>query len=157
MCQATIAPRPRRVREWSFPGRPDQVGAARAFLAQFMDGCPSAADVVLLVSELAANAVAHSASGQPGGTFSIRARIREGGSVYAEVEDQGSCWTGDLSTPACPHGLYLVRELSAACGTRRGESGWITWFTIGPRTTWPTTNPRERLPAPGPAAGKRII
>lgn len=131
MCQATIAPRPRRVCEWSFPGRPDQVGQARAFLAQFMDDCPFAADVVLLVSELAANAVAHSASGQPGGTFSIRARIRDGGSVYAEVEDQGSCWTGDLSTAACPHGLYLVRELSAACGTRREESGWITWFTIG--------------------------
>ena len=131
MCQATIAPRPPRVCEWSFPGRPDQVGQARAFLARFLDGCPVAADVVLLVSELAANAVAHSASGQPGGTFTVRACLRDTGSVQAEVEDQGSRWSGDVSTADSPHGLYLLRELSAACGTRRGKRGWVTWFTIG--------------------------
>jgi hypothetical protein len=130
MCQATVAPRPPRLCEWFFPGRRDQVGLARAVVARFLDGCPVAADVVLLVSELAANAVAHSASGQPGGTFTVRARIRNGGSVYAEVEDQGSRWSGDVSTAECPHGLYLLREFSATCGTRRGEAGWVTWFTI---------------------------
>lgn len=125
-----IASRPPRSREWSFPGRRDQVSQARAFLAQFLDGCPVAADVVLLVSELAANAVAHSASGQPGGTFTVRVRLNDAGSVYAEVEDQGSPWTGDVSTADSPHGLYLLRELSAICGTRCGKHGWVTWFTI---------------------------
>jgi serine/threonine-protein kinase RsbW len=130
MCHATIAPRPPHICEWSFPGRRDQVGQARAFLAQFLDGCPVADDTVLLVSELAANAVAHSASGQPGGTFTVRARIRDTGTVDAEVEDQGSRWSGDVSTAECPHGLYLLRAFSATCGTRRAEAGWVTWFTI---------------------------
>jgi anti-sigma regulatory factor (Ser/Thr protein kinase) len=130
MCQATIVPRPRRICQWSFPGRRDQVGRARAFLAQFLDGCPVADEAILLVSELASNAVAHSASGQPGGTFTVRACIGDGGSLYAAVEDQGSRWSGDVTTAESPHGLYLLRELSATCGTRRGKQGWVTWFTI---------------------------
>ena len=30
------------------------------------------------------------------------------------MEDQGSRWSGDVSTADSPHGLYLLRELSAA-------------------------------------------
>jgi anti-sigma regulatory factor (Ser/Thr protein kinase) len=130
MCQATIAPRPRRVGEWSFPGRPDQVAQARAFLAQFLDGSPVAGDAILLVSELVTNAITHSASGQPGGKFTVRACIRDSGSVHAEVEDQGSRWSGNVTAAECPHGLFLLHEFSATCGTRPGEHGWITWFTI---------------------------
>jgi anti-sigma regulatory factor (Ser/Thr protein kinase) len=118
------------VRARSFPGSPAQVGQARAFTAAVFRGCPAAPDAVLLVSELAANAVAYSASGQPDGWFTVRACLFNGSGAYAEVEDQGSKWDGNISDAESPHGLYLLRELSADCGVRSGPEGWITWFTI---------------------------
>jgi hypothetical protein len=131
------APTPALVREsaQTFPGHPDQVGQARAFLARILDGCPAADDAVLLASELAANAVAHSASGQPGGSFTLRARLYRDQSVVAEVEDQGSTWDGNISAAKPPHGLYLLRKLSADCGAWPGQHGWITWFTIASTAT----------------------
>ena len=114
----------------SFPGRRDQVRLIRGILAAFFDGCPAADDAVLLASELAANAVTHSASGQPGGLLTIRAEHGPGLYLRAEVEDQGSTWDGNLATAQPPHGLFLLRALSADCGTRRGRNGWVTWFTI---------------------------
>lgn len=123
---------PLRVCVRSFPGRRDQVGQARAVVAGLLRGGPAAADAVLLVSELAANACAHSASGEPGGTFAVRAQVSAGGCVYAEVEDEGSPWDGSLGGTASPHGLYLLQALSTECGTRRGGCGWITWFVLRP-------------------------
>ena len=116
----------------TFPGRRDQVSRARAMIARFLDGFPAADNAVLLVSELAANACAHSASGQPGGRFVVRVcgSGSSRGEVYVEVEDQGSAWDGLLNKNESPHGLYLLRALSTACGTRPGASGWITWFVV---------------------------
>ena len=112
-----------------FPGRPDQVGEARAFVARFLHGHTAADEAILLVSELCANAVAHSASGRPGGTFTVRAEI-EGPVVRAEVEDQGSGWDGNLRAAQCPHGLFLLRQFSAACGAVPRGPGWLIWFTL---------------------------
>jgi serine/threonine-protein kinase RsbW len=83
----------------------------------------------LLVSELATNAIAHSASGQPGGTFTLRIGICDG-YMRGEVEDQGSRWDGNVGGAQPPHGLYLLRKLSSDCGARCGDQGWVTWFTI---------------------------
>jgi hypothetical protein len=114
----------------SFPGRRDQVRLVRGMFAVFFDGCPGADDAILLASELAANAVAHSASGQPGGTLTVRAEVCPGVYLSAEVEDQGSAWDGNISAAEPPHGLFLLRALSADCGIRHGEDGWVTWFTV---------------------------
>jgi hypothetical protein len=114
----------------SFPGTAAHVGQARAFTAVAADGFPAADDAVLLVSELAANACAHTASGQPGGTFTVRVQVNLGVCLHAEVEDQGSGWDGDIGAAECPHGLFLLRELSGDCGARRGPGGWVVWFTI---------------------------
>jgi serine/threonine-protein kinase RsbW len=132
--RTTLPQPPALAREDSrtFPGRREEVGQAQAFLARFLDGCPAADDAILLVSELAANAVTHSASGHPGGIFTVRARLHRDHSVHTEVEDQGSAWDGELTTAQRLHGLHLLRELSATCGTQRGATGWITWFTITP-------------------------
>jgi hypothetical protein len=118
------------VRTRAFPGHPSQVRQARSFLAGLLHGCPAADTAVLLISEIAANAVAYSASGRPGGTFTVRAELLPGVHIHAELEDQGGNWDGDISASECPHGLYLLRELSNDCGTRRGQQGWITWYTI---------------------------
>ena len=138
MCdRATLPPSTSAPTSWqsctrSFPGRPEQLSRVRALLTDFLDGFPNADDAVLLISELAANACAHSASGQPGGTFTVRAHL-SGTYLHAEVEDQGgSTWDGCLSGAKAPHGLFLLRTLSAACGTLPGAHGWLTWFTLAP-------------------------
>jgi|SRR5450755_2946881 hypothetical protein len=145
MCQHASPPATRRapsgaIVERSFPGHHSQLGDARALIARFLHGCPAADDVILLISELCANAVTYSASGQPGGTFTIQASHYGATCIYAEVEDQGSTWDGDLTTAQSPHGLFLLRALAADCGTRRGKHGWLTWFTI---PTNPATNLRH--------------
>jgi Histidine kinase-like ATPase domain len=115
--------------ERTYPGRTDQASQMRKALRAFLAGCPAAEDAVLLASELATNTVAHSASGQPGGTFTVRVHLH-GGCIHVQVEDQGSTWNGQIGAGRSPHGLYLLRHLSAACGARYGQHGWIIWFTI---------------------------
>jgi serine/threonine-protein kinase RsbW len=125
-----VFPSSSRTCEKVFPGRDDQVAEARTLLAAFLADSRGAGEAILLLSELCANAVSHSRSGQPGGHFTVRARLHDDGGLHVEVEDQGSAWDGDLSTAECPHGLYLLRVLSADCGTRSGEHGWATWFSL---------------------------
>jgi serine/threonine-protein kinase RsbW len=123
-------PVPVRTCTQAFPGRLEQVREARALLARFLGACPASAEAVLLISELAANAIAHSASSRPGGAFTLRACLPGDGYLHAEIEDDGSDWDGDISAAQSPHGLYLLRALATACGTRPGNHGWITWFTL---------------------------
>ena len=113
----------------TFPGQREQVGQARAFLAAFLGGWARVDDAVLLIGELGANAVVHTGSGAPGGLFTVRASL-SGAWLQAEVEDQGSSWPGRLEDAECPHGLFLLRQLSARCGTRRTRGGWATWFVL---------------------------
>lgn len=111
------------------PGRLDQIREARALTARMLHGCPAADDTLLLISELATNACTHTASGHPGGTFTVRIRTCPQ-LIHGEVEDQGSSWDGNIGTAQPPHGLFLLQALSTTCGTRPGIHGWITWFTI---------------------------
>jgi two-component sensor histidine kinase len=140
-CAATRPRHPSLTWERTYPGRKEQASQVRAALRAFLAGCPAADDVILLASELTANAIAHSASGGPGGTFTVRVYVHHGVCIDAQVEDQGSNWDGQISGTRSPHGLYLLRQLSAACGTRRGQQGWITWFTIGTPATGPAPQP----------------
>ena len=79
-------------------------------------GCPAAADAVLLISELATNACTYTASGNPGGTFTVRIERFPGG-IRAEVEHHGSACHSHLSNAQPPHGLYLLQALAASFGT----------------------------------------
>ena len=68
-----ITPGPTHAHTRSFPGTRQHVGQARKFIATALGRYPHADDIALLISELAANACAHSASGAPGGRFTVRA------------------------------------------------------------------------------------
>lgn len=145
--RAVLAP-PDLARTWEqvFPGTPDQLRPARAALRAFLDDCLATDDVALLVTELAANAIAYSASGRPGGTFTIRVGHVHGSHVRAEVQDAGSDWDGDIHRSASqPHGLYLLLALAAACGSDGTGRSRTVWFRLderdgqGPTTTIRTT------------------
>ncbi len=83
-------PEPEQIWEQTFPGTTEQVRHVRAALRPLLRDCPVADDVVLLVSELSANAITHSASGKPGGKFTVRLQHFRGEYVWGEVEDDGS-------------------------------------------------------------------
>jgi len=76
-----------RVRR-TFPGRPDQVASVRNFVRFVLCPVPVVDEAVLLASELATNAVIHTASGQ-GGTFDV-AVSRYPSAVRLAVHDAGS-------------------------------------------------------------------
>jgi anti-sigma regulatory factor (Ser/Thr protein kinase) len=126
----------------TIPGRPDQVGAARAFVAKVLGEEEPAAEIaVLLASETVTNAVLHSNSRRPGGTVTITA-LEAGGHVRIEVADEGS----DLSAPVVKgdgcvsggHGLFLVQTLADQWGYVRDEFGTTVWFCLARGRGYPS-------------------
>lgn len=81
-----------------FAGSDDQVRHARDFVGRVLEGCPAAADATLLVSEIATNAILHTATGQ-GGKFTVIV-YQTDTQVRVEVADDGSAGTPH----ARPHG-----------------------------------------------------
>jgi len=109
---------PPRFRQ-AFAGHPDQVAQARRFVEGALAGCPALADVVLLTSELATNAVQHSATGR-GGAFVVA--ISHGpGRVKVTVADGGSATRPAVAPEAAElavsgRGLLLVDVLADRWG-----------------------------------------
>ena len=72
-----------------FPGTAVAVRQARRFAARVIgDVFPGLDDVLVLVSEVASNAIQHTASGD-GGVFEVTVWVT-GGSVRVEIGDQGA-------------------------------------------------------------------
>ena len=125
-------PVPPHRRQWVLPGRPDQVAQARRLVAESLTACPAAADAVLLTSELAANAVLHTASGS-GGTFGVTVS-HDASLVRVEVHDAGAptapvIVAGDGLRPS-GRGLALVAVLAARWGQQGNERGRAVWFEL---------------------------
>ena len=119
-----ILPRFRR----SFAGQPEQVAQARHFVQEVLAGCPAVADVVLLTSELATNAVQHSATGR-GGAFVV-AISHAPGRVRVTVADGGSATHPAVAPAGCEltcsgRGLLLVDAIAERWGYA-GQSGHRT-------------------------------
>ena len=119
-----------------FPARPDQVRHARRYLAHLLEGCPVADDAVLCLSELASNAVVHSRSREPGGCFTVHARL-DGNRLRVEVRDQGGSWQSPGRTSEDAQngrGLLIVGQLAARWGCEgHSQSGWSVWFELDMR------------------------
>jgi len=139
---ATPAARPGSY-ERLFPGRPDQVRQARVFVTKVLNGHPVTENAVLAVSELAGNSVAHSASGRPGGQFTVHLDVLAGDTIWLEVADEGGPWR----LARCDdhlHGLQVVRLLASDAGVTGGpDEGWVAWA----RFDW-LTAPLTGIPRP---------
>jgi len=138
----------------TIPGRPEQVGLARAFVARTLGTNQVGADpdeATLLTSEIVTNAVQHTKSGVDGGTVTIVV-IGVLGGVLVEIIDDGSAGTpvvnGDLYA-AEGHGLFLVQNLASQWGYLRDSAGTTVWFHL------PATYEPQRDAVPwGPPAGR---
>ncbi len=121
--------------ERAYPGRADQAARVRADLAEFTGDCPVADELVLLVSELVANAVLHSRSGYPGGMFTVHVTLYDGDYAWAEVTDQGGAWVAGAGDDEHGRGLRIVASVTGDgnWGIEGGKHSRIAWF----RLHWP--------------------
>ena len=122
-----------RTSEITYPGAAEHIRAVRADLRPLLAGCPMADDVILCASELATNAVLHSNSRLPGGTFTVRAAISPGHHVRIEVEDNGGPWTTATSGTARHHGLDIICIVANEWGIDGDYAGRTVWA----RFDWP--------------------
>jgi serine/threonine-protein kinase RsbW len=124
---------------WSrvFPGEPPLVGQARSWIAELLPACSPLDDLLLLASELASNAVAHTRSGQPGGQFTVEVTWSPQ-SARVVVGDQGSDEVPvAVASPGeqgeyleSGRGLLLVDALSAAWGTAGDADARWLWADV---------------------------
>ncbi|MFI7455463.1 ATP-binding protein [Nonomuraea sp. NPDC049714] len=118
-----------------FPGCPESIGQARAWVLSCLPaGCPRADDVALVVSELATNAVLHSASGATGGRYALQVELdRQSHSVGVTCIDLGPALV-KAARPAGEggRGLALVKDLVDVYEVRaeptcRTVCCWLDW------------------------------
>jgi serine/threonine-protein kinase RsbW len=121
--------------ERTYPGTADQPRQVRADLAEIAGHCPIADQMVLLASELAANAVLHSRSGHPGGTFTVRATLYPGDYAWVEVIDQGGPWAAGEHDDEHGRGLAVVSVVAGDgnWGIEGDTASRVAWF----RLDWP--------------------
>jgi len=120
-----------------FPGQPAQVVAARSFVAAALTGCPAREVLLTCVSELAANAIAHTASGA-GGMFAVEVSRPAAGVAMVAVTDAGGPgepFVRDADELAeSGRGLALVAALSSRWGHHGAPGGGRT---VWAQVTWP--------------------
>ncbi|MGW4200100.1 ATP-binding protein [Streptomyces sp. NPDC004726] len=116
------------------PGLPEEVGRARRWTRDILRGSPLADDAELIVSELSANAILHTASGRraPGdsaghGSFHLAVAVLAR-CVALSVTDAGT--TDSVPTIGRPsdeaahgRGLGIVNALAHRVEIRHGEHG----------------------------------
>jgi serine/threonine-protein kinase RsbW len=129
----------------TFCGTPASVPEARRFAGGMLADCPAREVLLMCVSELCANAIAHSTSGN-GGVFIVEVRRPSDGLARVAVTDEGG-----PSVPAVRaldtmaeggRGLTLV----AACTSRWGYADAHPGRTVWAEATWPVP-----VPSPGQA------
>jgi serine/threonine-protein kinase RsbW len=135
-------------RPWScaFRGTPASVSQARRFVADRLTGCPARETLITCVSELCANAIRHTASGD-GGMFVVGVDARRDGVARIAVTDEGSDGVPVVGT------LNLMAEggrglaMVAACTSRWGFADAHPGRTVWAEATWPVgvpSPPRHR-------------
>ncbi|WP_084264932.1 ATP-binding protein [Actinomadura macra] len=109
-----------------FQGRPDQIRLVRAFAGHLLVDFPSLDDVLLVLDELAVNAIRHTRSGQAGGRFTVDISMDVAG-VIVYVADQGGPWEPHLRSIFAleegGRGLLTVDALAATWSWTGGIEG----------------------------------
>ena len=147
----TSPAQPARPRARTFRGTPASVPEARRFVAEVLAGCPAREVLMTCVSELSANAIAHTGSGN-GGVFVVEVDLPRPGVARIAVTDQGAPTSPSL--PAAGH-LDLMAEggrglaMVAACTSRWGYADTHLGRIVWAEACWPVPVPGPP-PSPGP-------
>ena len=138
-----------------FAGVPAQVAEVRRFVSFLLAGCPARDALVSCVSELAANAIIHTASGD-GGFFSVEVACPRTGVARVSVTDAGGPTepraSGPVSDQADDVDLLPVSGLGLALVTARasqwGFSDAGAGRTVWAEASWPVAVISDGLVAP---------
>jgi hypothetical protein len=102
-----------------------------------LPACSPLDDLLLLASELAANAVTHTRSGQPGGRFTVEvtwspqsARVVVGDQGSDEIPVSAASPVDQVACLESGRGLLLVDALSAAWGTAGDADARWLWADV---------------------------
>jgi anti-sigma regulatory factor (Ser/Thr protein kinase) len=115
-----------------FPGQAAQLRPMRSWVESLLPDCPARDAVITVASELAGNAVLHTASKDPGNTFlaviswrpqAVRVAVADGGAATAPRM---------ISDPDGEdgRGLMMVAALSVRTGVSGNERGRIVWADV---------------------------
>jgi hypothetical protein len=127
-----------------FPGHEWELSALRRWLSSLLPECPERDDVLIVATELASNAIKHTASGR-GSRFAVEI-IRYPSVVQIAVADHGgSAEPHVIEDPDGEHGrgLLLVRDLSVRTGVAGGRPGRLVWAQVA----WVTPDPADLEPS----------
>ncbi|MCZ9346446.1 ATP-binding protein [Streptomyces sp. TRM76130] len=117
----------------AFPGLAEQVVQVRHFVAAMIAEGGPVDDAVLVVSELATNAVRHSRSGSAGGWFLVVVGFGDG-LVRIEVVDQGGERVPHLcdvtSQEEGGRGLLLIASCAKDWGVKNWPDGRSVWAEL---------------------------
>lgn len=110
----------------TFPGTTDQVSQLRRFTREHLPDHP---DAPLVASEIGTNAIFHTRSGDPQGTFHARIIRRADGTARLEIENDGGPTTFGESTHDRDggRGLFLINALATAWGITGDHTGRTIW------------------------------
>ena len=135
----------RSARPWArtFRGTPASVPEARRLVAELLLGCPAREVLMTCVSELCANAIEHTDSGN-GGVFIVEVDLARPGVARIAVTDEGgaslpAAGFGDLMAEG-GRGLAMVAACTNRWGYADAHPGRIVWA----ESCWPVL-----VPAPG--------
>ncbi|MFC7383767.1 ATP-binding protein [Sphaerisporangium rhizosphaerae] len=121
-----------------FPGDIASVPAARAWVRGLLAAtvaAPALDDVLLLLSEVVTNAVAHSDSGSAvGGRIAVRVAVAPR-TVHVEVTDAGSATGAPVARMVEAdsdggRGLWLVNTIATAWGSHHDDADRTVWFQV---------------------------
>lgn len=136
MALAVRAERPAVLTTAWFPGRSAEVKHAREFVRGVLGAdWPALDDVLLMVSEIASNAVRHTASADEGGSFDLTLSADDD-TLRIAIADRGSsaepCLRdgGELGTLTGGRGLQIVDALASSWGHTGDELGRVVWFEV---------------------------
>jgi anti-sigma regulatory factor (Ser/Thr protein kinase) len=133
------------VTTWSqlFFGRPEQVRQARRFVGAVLEDLTCRESALLVVSELATNAVVHTDSGKPDGWFIVHVVVFVD-RVRLRVFDMGHPTNKPELKPLDPdahtgRGLAVVAGLALDWGVEGDQSAYLVWADLhepGRRKYW---------------------
>jgi anti-sigma regulatory factor (Ser/Thr protein kinase) len=120
----------------SFPADPEAPAVARhalkAFLHEHGVDPWALADVLLAVSEVVTNCVAHAYRGKPGGRVALEAR-RTGDTLLLTVADRGRGMAARPDSPGLGLGLSLVGRIARSVDISARDGGGTREHVVRPR------------------------